>query len=240
MSDEHYTPKAVYEAVKDWAVKQYHLENKNVVRPFWPGADYQKYDYQPNDVVIDNPPFSIQQAIVDWYLDREIPFFLFVDGKSLSLLAKQRGVTYVVVNQKIYYDHSNIRVKTNFLTNLEPENLAHTAPDLAKAIASVNNPNRQKGVSSYIYPRNLLRFSELDRICANGYNYVVPRNEGKFVRELEEQQPIGKTIFGGGVLVTDSIKPTPRMVQKADFVWHLSEAERKFTQKQKEGKSNEI
>ena len=230
MNDEHYTPKAVYEVVKDWAVKQYHLENKNVVRPFWPGADYKEYDYQPNDVVIDNPPFSIEQAIVDWYLDREIPFFLFVDGKNLALLAKQRAVTYVMVNQAIRYDNSNMRVLTNFLTNLEPKNMAHTAPDLSKAITSVDNPNKQKGIGSYVYPQNLLRFTELNRICANGYEYVIPRNEGKYIRSLDEQKLMGKHIYGYGILVTDSVKPTPKMVQKADFIWRLSEAERKFTQ----------
>ena len=187
MSDEHYTPKAVYEAVKDWSVKQYHLENKNVVRPFWRGADYKEYDYQPNDVVIDNPPFSIEQAIVDWYLNQEIPFFLFVDGKSLSLLAKQRPVTYVIVNRKIRYDNSNMKVKTNFLTNLEPDNLIHVAPDLSKAINSVNNSDKQKGISSYVYPSNVLRFSELDRICSNGYEYAIPRDKGKYIRHLDEQ-----------------------------------------------------
>lgn len=236
MSDEHYTPKAVYEVVKSWVVKQYHLENKNLVRPFWPGANYKEYNYQPNDVVIDNPPFSIQQAIVDWYLDRGITFFLFFDGKGLSLLAKQRAVTYVIVNQKNRYDNSNIRVKTNFLTSLEPDNFIHTAPDLSKAITSVSNPNKQKGLSSYVYPSNVLRFSELDRICSNGYEYVIPRDQGKFIRSLDEQEPIHKQIYGGGMLVSDLVKPTPEMVQKVDFIWHLSESERKFIQKRKEDK----
>ncbi len=233
MSDKHYTPKSVYDVVKDWAVNQYHLQGKNIVRPFWPGADYKTYDYQPNDVVIDNPPFSIQQQIVDWYLERKIPFFLFVDGKSLSLLARDRPVTYVIVNQKIRYDNSGMRVKTNFLTNLEPENMAHTVPTLDKAISKVDNPYKQKGIAKYVYPQNLLRFTELDRIAVNGYEYVVSRSKSKFVRGLDEQKPFHKEIFGGGVLVNDSIKPTPEMTQQADFVWHLSEDEKRFTHEMK-------
>lgn len=38
------------------------------------------------------------------------------------------------------------------------------------------------------------------------------------------------------MLVSDLVKPTPEMVQKVDFIWHLSESERKFIQKRKEDK----
>ena len=37
-TDDCYTPPAVYEAVKDWAVKEYDIEGKEIVRPFYPGG----------------------------------------------------------------------------------------------------------------------------------------------------------------------------------------------------------
>lgn len=30
-----------------------------IVRPFYPGGDYENYDYPEGCVVVDNPPFSI-------------------------------------------------------------------------------------------------------------------------------------------------------------------------------------
>lgn len=79
-SDECYTPPAVYDAVLDYAVERYNLQGKHVVRPFIPGGDYQKYVYVKNDVVVDNPPFSMTTEITNWYIDHNIPFFMFING----------------------------------------------------------------------------------------------------------------------------------------------------------------
>ena len=67
-TDDCYTPPLVYEAVKDWAVREYGLEGARIVRPFWPGADYENEDYSGNCVVIDNPPFSILAEIKKFWL----------------------------------------------------------------------------------------------------------------------------------------------------------------------------
>ena len=39
-NDEFYTPKRVYEVIKDWAVKRYGLEGREIMRPFYKGGDY--------------------------------------------------------------------------------------------------------------------------------------------------------------------------------------------------------
>lgn len=82
-TDDCYTPDNIYEVIKEWVVNEYHLKGMNIVRPFYPGGDYQSYDYHINDVVIDNPPFSIQKQIIEFYLDKDIKFFLFCDGKTI-------------------------------------------------------------------------------------------------------------------------------------------------------------
>lgn len=74
-TDEHFTPPDVYEAVKDWACARYGIGPDKIVRPFWPGGDYENYDYPPDAVVLDNPPFSIITKICRFYLERGIPFF---------------------------------------------------------------------------------------------------------------------------------------------------------------------
>ena len=82
-TDDCLTPPNVYEAVRDWAVKEYALEGREIVRPFWPEGDprrpaggYEGMEYPDGCVVIDNPPFSIVSRIVSFYAGRGIDFFL--------------------------------------------------------------------------------------------------------------------------------------------------------------------
>ena len=41
-NDEFYTPKRVYEVIKNWAVKRYGLEGREVIRPFYKGGEITK------------------------------------------------------------------------------------------------------------------------------------------------------------------------------------------------------
>lgn len=84
-TDDCYTPVEVYEAVLGWLREKVDIEGCNIVRPFWPGGDYEAYDYKEDDVVVDNPPFSILAGILRFYRDRGIRFFLF--GPQLTLFS---------------------------------------------------------------------------------------------------------------------------------------------------------
>ena len=83
-TDDCYTPPLVYEAVKGWACREYGIDPARVVRPFWPGGDYERFEYPEGCAVIDNPPFSILSAICAFYIDRDVPFLLF--APSLTCL----------------------------------------------------------------------------------------------------------------------------------------------------------
>lgn len=72
--DDSYTPDAVYDVVIDWVRARFDLSGCNIVRPFYPGGNYQAVNYGKNDVVIDNPPFSILSEIIDFYTKRDILF----------------------------------------------------------------------------------------------------------------------------------------------------------------------
>ena len=37
-TDDCYTPENIYNAVKEWACKEYGINPKNIVRPFYPGG----------------------------------------------------------------------------------------------------------------------------------------------------------------------------------------------------------
>lgn len=74
-TDDCYTPPEIYETIRDWACKEYGIDPDKIVRPFYPGGDYEHYDYPDGCVVLDNPPFSILSKICEFYLERGIPFF---------------------------------------------------------------------------------------------------------------------------------------------------------------------
>lgn len=116
-TDECFTPQPVYDAVKAWAIKEFHLEGRPIIRPFWPDTDYTKWDAYPDGcVVIDNPPFSCITQIVRDYREHGIDFFLF--APALTLFSVDGGnAKYVVSNSSITYENGAI-VKTGFVTSL--------------------------------------------------------------------------------------------------------------------------
>lgn len=173
-TDDCYTPNNIYEVIKDWVVNEYNLQNMNIVRPFYPGGDYQSYDYSINDVVIDNPPFSIQKQIIEFYFDKDIKFFLFCDGKTIyskSFTEKQyQKITFIPLNSRITYANG-AQVNTSFITNMD-NCLIRTAPKLYEVILFENNKNKTtKTLLKYEYPDNLLRFHDLQDFNANGVDF---------------------------------------------------------------------
>ena len=121
-TDDCYTPPAVYEAVVNWCRGNCGLKpDTQIIRPFWPGGDYERQNYPSGSVVIDNPPFSICKKIIDFYLSRDIKFFLFVPGLTCfwpSLL----DACLIIIHKTIQYENG-ARVCTAFCTNLLPYRL---------------------------------------------------------------------------------------------------------------------
>lgn len=73
-TDDCYTPPEIYKVIKDWACKEYGIVESDIVRPFYPGGDYEHHDYPYGCTVLDNPPFSILSRICEFYLERDISF----------------------------------------------------------------------------------------------------------------------------------------------------------------------
>lgn len=139
-NDEFYTPKRVYEVIKDWAIKRYGLEGREIIRPFYKGGDYKRANYPKGCVVIDNPPFSIGSQIVDFYLEKGIDFFLFCQTtKGVNALrGREEKISFIACGARIKYDNQEQTISTSFLTNLEKENLLLVACDLTEEIKCAN------------------------------------------------------------------------------------------------------
>lgn len=206
--DECYTPPAVYDTVLDYAVRRYNLQGKHVVRPFIPGGDYRKYVYDKNDVVIDNPPFSITTKIAKWYIEHNIPFFLFING--LYGVSLSRGLhdkaTVIVTNANVsfYNNGSEKRIKLGFVTNLEPKNII-----LRGDVTLTNRLNgliKKKSLNKFKYPANMLRNSDVLKAIHHGVELKLTTNNCFFENNLDYNKEHKLTdVHGGCYLVNDNV-----------------------------------
>ena len=149
-TDDCYTPPEVYDVVLKHVRETYHIaDDVPIVRPFYPGGDYEHHDYPEGCVVVDNPPFSIFAKILDFYQARGIRFFLFAPHLTgLGTISRRRGITFVPLDCNITYTNGAV-VSTAFTTNMTPELAVVTAPRL---LESLRNLFKKKKLKKTIYP----------------------------------------------------------------------------------------
>lgn len=188
--DEHYTPSAVYEAVKAWAIEEYGWQGREVVRPFWPGGDYEAYEYPPDCVVIDNPPFSIESRVVSFYERRGIDYLLFAQAKTLFSLCSAKS--RICVGAKIVYE-SGLEVTTSFVCSQGAA--IQSAPELYRAIEKAQVAPCA-GLPRYSYPDGVVTFSAVDQMSRYGVQYEESRVQ--HIRQPQSQKAAKKSIYGGG------------------------------------------
>ena len=241
-TDDCYTPEIVYNAVADWVANEYNLHKSDFVRPFYPGGDYELFDYN-GKVVVDNPPFSILSQIIKFYVDKGIKFFLFTP--TLTLCRYGDYCTVFPIGDDITYENG-ATINTSFATNLEPHEIrARTPPTLYKAIDEANKINRQKDKKSlpkYSYPMEVVTTAAIYPFAKYGIDFVIPRSESVRVSALDAQRQCKKTVFGCGWLVSERVKAEREKAErekaereKAErekaIIWQLSEREKAIIEK---------
>lgn len=165
-TDDCYTPEPVYRAVFNWLgdVMLQHMSTLlpmfNIIRPFYPNKDYLTIKYTDNDIVLDNPPFSIYSQIVRNYMRMGVKFFLF--APALSLFVPDSGANYVITGANIIYANG-ARVRTSFVTNILPYKIL-IAHGLQQAIHDAQRNNTTKTYrpampEQYWSSAQLLRFA---------------------------------------------------------------------------------
>lgn len=197
-TDDCYTPPDVYQAVLDWAVEEYALQGRRVLRPFVPDGDFTALEYRAGDVVIDNPPFSMLTKIRRWYDSKGIDYLLF--APALTLFDCDAPCS-IVVSESITYANSAV-VNTSFITNLDDSKI-RTAPALKTAIRlAVKGLEDYRKLPKYIYPANAVTAAQMGKVAS--VQLSIPREQvsGKLNR-LDCQQAKGKKFFGGGYLLSD-------------------------------------
>lgn len=236
-TDDCYTPPAVYDAVLHWVTERCGLQGRRIVRPFYPGGDFERYPYEPGDVVVDNPPFSIISKIARFYADRDIPYFLF--APHLTCFSIKAAPTKVATYAKITYENGAV-VKTSFISNLFPGVAVMNAPGLLQAINDARAGKQAKSLPKYSYPANVLTISKLDRLNKQGIEFQVMDTQCRYISKLDSQRTAGKTIYGSGYLISDG-KAAELRVAEEITEWPLMSHELEIIQelnKQDDGKQD--
>ena len=197
-TDDCYTPEAVYNAVALWVESEYRVNAGDFVRPFWPGGDYERFEYKPEHIVVDNPPFSILSRICDFYERHGIRYFLF--APYLTNFSIQTCKCHIITDQDIIYENGAI-VNTSFVTNMDRA-IIRTAPELSGVIEAAKRHARKPVKPRYQYPGSIITSAIVGRMARNGVDFRVYPGDAIFIRQLDAQRPLGKTIFGGGYLLS--------------------------------------
>lgn len=240
-TDDCYTPENIYNAVRDWAIAEYGLsEDTRVIRPFWPGGDYQSEDYSGDCVVIDNPPFSILSSICNWYNDHGVRFFLFAPSTVLFGISCG-GFNYVVCDATLTYANG-AKVNTSFVTNMGNTKI-HCAPDLNGAIKQANYDNLRaapKKLSRKAYRDNVCTNMRAGYISKNGVELRIDAEDVHFIRALDAQKTNKTGIYGAGFLLSQEAAATFHVAMEAarekdtikdNGTWELSAREWEIVKK---------
>lgn len=226
-TDDCYTPPKIYEVVKDWAVKEYKIDESKIVRPFYPGGDYKNFDYSGDKVVVDNPPFSILTKIIDFYLEHNIMFFLFANGLTLISLLNKQKICAICVGERIKYENG-AKINTGFITNLDTKNILRTAPELKEALKIANGKKQRASWNGvlYKYPYCVINGAGSFEKYAKT-DVAIKHSEAMYCNGLDEQKRENKKIFGDGLLISRKKAKELELLDKTKTIkeWNLSDRE---------------
>ena len=199
-TDDTFTPRDVYEAVVQYVSEVYDMTDKVILRPFFPGGDYENAEYPENGVVIDNPPFSLFTKICRFYTAREIPFFLFGPGMTIGSCTKY--CTAVITGGSGIEFTNKALVRCNFASNLFGDTLIMTAPRLLELIEACPSQTQKANLPCYEYPEEMLSVSAMQTIGGGGVEFAVKRSEAVVIRGLDEHPKGKEALFGDHWLIS--------------------------------------
>lgn len=201
-TDDCYTPPEVYEVVADYVSERFGVDRADMVRPFYPGGDFESFDYPDGCCVVDNPPFSILQKIKRFYIERGIRFFIFAPSLTAFSSTLTTELTHIICGSNITYENGAV-VRTAFVTNMGGDVAAESCPELHDRLQPVLDElarRKTKQLPKYEYPDEVLTASKLQWFATHHTPFRVRRSDCIRISKLEAQG--GKSIFGGGLLLS--------------------------------------
>ena len=224
-TDDCYTPPAVYDAVKDFVDQQIRpLKNLPVVRPFFPGGNYEDLKQYPKGcVVLDNPPFSLFSKILRFYCEHKISFFLFGPHLTLFSAHELEELCYLPVCAPVTYENGAV-VSTGFITNMVPGLKIWIPAGLRHKIREIQKDDSP--MDEYLIPSCVITSSRLGALAGvKGCELKITTEECAYVKNLDSMEQAGKGLYGGGYLITE---------EKADWIEKEKEKEKENRKRKKQ------
>ena len=198
-TDDCYTPPDVYDVVLKFVdEKVAPLKGRKVVRPFFPGGNYEDLvQYPQGCVVIDNPPFSCLSKILRYYAEHDIQFFLFGPHLTLFSAPDIKPLTYLPVCAPVTYENGAV-VSTGFITNMKPGLKIWIPEGLRHAIREVQR--NTDPIDEYLIPPCVITSSRLGTIAGvRGCELRITSDECAYIKNLDAMEAAGKGLYGGGI-----------------------------------------
>ena len=182
--------------------------------------------------MIDNPPFSILTKIVNYYIEKEIKFFLF--APQLTLFSSHSG-SFIVTDSKIIYENG-ADVKTSFVTNMDKYKV-RSAKDLRLAIIKAQETEEKASLPKYDYPHHVITAARLAKLVNRGLEFFFSDEDLSFTRTLDNQRPLKKALFGAGFLISEQKaleqkaleqKALEQKALEQRIFWELSDREKEI------------
>lgn len=223
-TDDCYTPEEVMQIIFDYVNAKHPLQDKKIIRPFYPGGDFESIQYPKDCIVIDNPPFSIVAKICKFYLERNIEFFLFCP--HLTAFGSNIDCTHIIASADITYENG-ATIKTAFVSNLFGDAKIIGDAELHKKFKDLQA--RQKtNLPKYQYPDNIITVSKIAYCIEKGISITIDKKDVLHYRGMDAQKKHGKALFGSAFIASDKAAAAAAAAKKKDnvIIWELSEKEK--------------
>lgn len=195
-TDDCLTPPHAYAAALDWLTERRpDLSGRKIVRPFFPGGDFENHAYPRGCAVVDNPPFSMYARVVRFFLKRGIDFFLFAPG--LTLFVDGVDCCYIPVGYDLTYANG-AHISTSFVTNMLPGRLM-LAPSLRQRLRDLD-PNARVERKKSRLPARMWTPARLGSRCKKLSNDIVL---GAGNCSTPSKKGACAKAFGGGVILSE-------------------------------------
>jgi hypothetical protein len=236
-TDDCYTPKHVMDLIINYVNEKYPLEGKKIVRPFYPGGDFESIDYTEDMVVIDNPPFSIITKICKHYIANGVKFFLFCP--HLTALGSDIDCTHIIASADITYENG-ATIKTAFVSNLFGDIKIIGDADLHQRFKDLA-ASKKVNLPKYEYPDHIITVSKIAYCVEKGIDLIFDKKDLQHYRQMDAQKKHGKALFGSGFIGSDKAAAATAAATAAAaaaaknkdnvIIWELSEREKRLISK---------
>ena len=147
-------------------------------------------------------------------------------------------VDHIICDCNITYANGAV-VRTGFVTNLDEEHVLEADPVLGDKLNEANKARlkeQKRQVGNYEYPDNVLTAARAQWFAAHHTPFRLKRADAEPISALDEQKKQGKSIFGGGLLLSSRAAAERAAAERAAAEraaaeraaaerWHLSRRE---------------